>query len=270
MPARPRPERCALAAEVARVIARGGDLEALLEAVGQPQESDAVRSAEPFLARPRVGVHAQRGGVDVDRAHALGAVHQHRRSRCVRCFCDLAQRQDAAVRPEHVRERHQPRARPDQRGDRVERIGAVQRLGDAHDDAVAADEGRERLEQARVLVVGRDDLVAGREVEAAEHEIHAAARRVRQRDALGIAAHGLGDGRARSIADALELGVAGGADATARLDLVDARPHGVCGARRQRAPRAGVEVHGIARRRHSGAHDFEGVEHETACYGDLR
>ena len=79
---------------------------------------------------------------------------------------------------------------------------------------------------------------------------------------------GLGEGRARCLADALELGVARGADAAARLDVVDARAHRVCRARRQRAPRAGVEVDGIARRRHAGAHDFEGVEHETACYGD--
>ena len=154
---------CALAAEVARVVARSGDLEALLEAVGQPQEADAVRPAQPFLARPRVGIHAQRGGIDVDRADALGAVHQHGRAGRVRGLRDLAQRQDAAVRPEHVRERDEPRARADQRGDRIERVGAVQRLGDAHDDAVAARERRERLEQARVLVVGRHDLVAGRE-----------------------------------------------------------------------------------------------------------
>ena len=118
---------------------------------------------------------------------------------------DLAQRQDATVRPEHVRQRHDFRARADVRGDRVQRIRAVQGLGDPYDDAVAARERRERLEQPRVLVVGRDDLVARLEREAAQHVVETAARRVRQCDALRITAQRLREGSARFLADAREL-----------------------------------------------------------------
>ncbi len=80
----------------------------------------------------------------------------------------------------------------------------------------------------------------------------------------------LGECGARGIADAAELLVARRADPAARLDVVDARAHGVCGARRQRSPGAGVEVHGLARRRHAGADGLESMQHETACYGDSR
>ena len=71
----------------------------------------------------------------------------------------------------------------------------------------------ERLEQARMLVVGRDDLVAPLERHAAEHEVDAAARRVRERDALGRARHRLAEPGARGVADGHELGEPSRADA---------------------------------------------------------
>jgi hypothetical protein len=65
-------------------------------------------AAEPLLARDRVEV--ERLGVDWNRTHRLRAVHEQRHGDRL---AELGHREDMAVDPEDVRERHEFRPRAD-------------------------------------------------------------------------------------------------------------------------------------------------------------
>ena len=86
---------------------------------------------------------------------------------------ELAHGQDPSGRPDHLREREQPRPGRDGGADRI-------RLGRDDDDPRAG--RRERAEQAEVLVGRRHDLVVRAEPEPAEDDVAAVGRARRQRD----------------------------------------------------------------------------------------
>ena len=83
-----------------------------------------------------------------------------------------------------MRERDEPRPRPDLRQDRGERALVRQVADPRHAHAGA---GRvQRPEQAEVLDVRRDHLVLGSEIEAREDDVAGVRRRRRERDELGL------------------------------------------------------------------------------------
>ncbi len=98
--------------------------------VADVESAAAVRPAEPLLRADRVEVG--RGGVDLDRAHRLGAVDQHRDPGRLP---QLAPGHQLPVEPRDGRERDQARPRRDERAQRCRRsrrraVRATGRCGD--------------------------------------------------------------------------------------------------------------------------------------------
>ena len=123
---------------------------------------------------------AELDDVDRDRARALRAVEDHRhvdarRARPARSrrVCQLTCEQATSVV-----------LRPDRVGEVGERHRADLRAALARRD--------QRPDQARVLLVGGDDLVAGPDVEPGQHLADPLARRRRERDVGDVAAEQLG------------------------------------------------------------------------------
>ena len=109
------------------------------------------------------------------RAPARRRAARARRSRRARA------RRRPAAHPRHVRARNQPRRARHLAGE----------LGERHDadlDPMAPAGPAERREQARVLLVGGQDLVAGAEIEPGDHGVDAVGRRAGQRDLGRLAA----------------------------------------------------------------------------------
>ena len=127
--------------------------EQLIDAVRpHVQAAAALRAAQPLLPGGGVEVAAERGDVDRDRADRLGGVEQHRDA-------GGAQRGDvhhAAAHPRDVRAGDQPRGRASPRRE-------ARRTAQRGRDAVAPTRPPEWRQQAGMLLVGRDHLVAGSE-----------------------------------------------------------------------------------------------------------
>ena len=87
-----------------------------------------------------------------------------------------------AVDPEDLRQRDQLRPRADLREDRLVRVRR-RTVADARNPH-GGRAHRERSDQAEVLRVGRDDLVALPEAEPVQDDVAALRRRGRERDAL--------------------------------------------------------------------------------------
>ena len=98
-----------------REVARRRDPQPL--GIGDDECARRVRAAEPLLARDREVVEP--GGVDGDRADRLGPVDEHRHAGLC---AQLAHGQHATGRPQHLRQRQQPRPRRHRGPDRV-RVG---------------------------------------------------------------------------------------------------------------------------------------------------
>ena len=152
-------------------VAAPRDAQALAQLRADVEHARAVGPAQPLLPGAGVGVAAERAHVDGDRADALRAVEQHR-------HVDLGELggRERAAHPADVRAGDEARARPDRLGDLAR---AALRGSTTPRSSRAA---RERAEQAGVLLVAREDLIAGAEREAADHLRHALARARRQRD----------------------------------------------------------------------------------------
>ena len=140
--------------------------------VGHDESPRRVRPAEPLLARDREVVEP--GGRDGNRPDGLRAVDQHGNARL---RAKVEHGQDPAGRPDHLREREQPRPRRHRSADRL-RVGR-------HDDDSRAGRGQ-RTEEAEVLVGRRHDLVVRAEPEPAEHDV-AALRGARRQRRPGVA-----------------------------------------------------------------------------------
>ena len=146
---------------------------------------------------------------------------------------ELGEREHRTGRPEHLRRRDQPRPGRDGGEDRVG-VGRRRRRPRA---------GRaERPEEPEVLVGRRDDLVAGPELEPAEHDRAALRRRARQRHLVGL---GADEGRERAAELVAQLHrlleVRQAAAALGEIAL-DPRRQRVGDRPRERAERPGVEV----------------------------
>ena len=126
-----------------REVARRSDPEPL--GVGDDQGAGRVRAAQPLLAGDREEVEP--GGIDRDRADRLRAVDEHGDPGLL---AQLAHGQHAPRRPEHLRQRQQPRPGRDRGADRV---------GLGIDDDDPGPRRGERPEEAEMLVGRRDDLV---------------------------------------------------------------------------------------------------------------
>jgi hypothetical protein len=134
-----------------------------------------------------------------------------------------------------VRAGHEPRPRPD----RVRNLGERHEL---HLEPAPLAPGGERTEQARVLLVAGEHLVAGAELERGEHRVHAVGRRVGEGELLGVAAEQPGDLPAQALADRHELlEVARPAAALVALPI-DLRRRRCSGRRRHRSLGPGVQV----------------------------
>ena len=129
--------------------------------------------------------------VDRHRAERLGGVEQQRHPG----GDQRGNVGDLAADPRHVRAGYEPRRARDLAGE----------LGEGDDadlDPVAPAGPPERREQAGMLLVGGDDLVAGAQIETPDHGVDAVGRRARQRDLgrvtaerVGVAGAGLGGER---------------------------------------------------------------------------
>ena len=146
-----------------REVARRRDTEPLR--VAHDERSGGVRAAEPLLPGDREEVDP----VDVVGIAPTDCAPSASTGTPL-ALAQLGQREDGAGRPQHLRDRDQPRPRRDRGEDRV-RVGL--------DDDDPRRRGAERAEQPEVLVGRRHDLVVGPEAEAAEHDRAAVGRRVR-------------------------------------------------------------------------------------------
>jgi hypothetical protein len=174
----------------------------------------------------------------------LRAVDEHRHAGLL---AKLPYRQHATGRPEHLREREQPRPWRHRRHERL-------RLGVRDDDAGAA--RVDRPEQAEVLLPRRHDLVLRAEVEPREDDVAPVRRRARQRDEIGRRAHERPERRAGLLAER-EHPLEELLPEPAVLELVvELRLHCVRGGPGDRAEGPGVQIR-------------EPVEHreERACFG---
>ena len=183
-------------------VAATRDRQALAQRGADVEHARAVGSAQPLLPGAGVGVAAERVDVDRHRADALGAVEQHRHVE----LGELRRREQPA-HPADVRAGDQSRARADRVGELAERHFADL-------DAAQLARGAERAEQPGVLLVAGQDLIAGAELEPADHLRHAFARAGRQRDI----------GRRRSRARARRPRAAGRSARVRRSKCADARP----------------------------------------------
>ena len=154
-------------------VARRDARHPLLQRGGDVQAAGRLRAAQPLLPRCRVGGGADRRDVHLDRADPLRTVVDDRHVE----RGQLVHRRHLAVHPADVRERHQPRPRPD----------GASGLGQRHlphvDAAVAR--GAQRAEQPRVLGVAGHDLVAAAEFEPGDHLPDPLAGPGRDRDVRG-------------------------------------------------------------------------------------
>ncbi len=210
-------------------VAAPGDAQALAQRGADPQHAGAVGAAQPLLPGAGVSIAAERVHIDRDGADALGAVEQHRDVEPA----ELGWRERAAD-PADVRAGDEPRARADCFGELCKR-----RFADIH--AVQLARGRERAQQARVLLVAGEDLIAAVQLQATDHLGHALAGAGGERDVGCVGAERDGVGGA-------QLGVQLGAAFEVRrraslaqlaLELARGCLHG---ARGQRSVGAGVQV----------------------------
>ena len=159
------------------VIAGPGRGQARLGLRAHVQVPEAVGAAQPLLARSRVEVAAERGHVDRDGAETLGAVEQHGGR-------GVGQRggiHHPAGGPGHMRAGHQTGLPGDLAGKLLEG-----RHANAHATGVARH--GQRGEQARVLLVAGEHLIAGAQVERQQRSVDAVRRGAGDRELLGPAA----------------------------------------------------------------------------------
>ncbi len=151
----PRVEPCPRVEQVS--VAATAHLQALSEGRGDVEHAEAVWSAQPLLSGTRVGIAAERAHVYRHGPDSLGAVEHdgHLQLRQLR-------RRQPAAHPAHVRARHQPCALCHRLGDACERDRPNR-------DAAQRACGPERAEQARVLFLAREDLIALAQPQAVDH-----------------------------------------------------------------------------------------------------
>ena len=119
------------------------------------QVADPARAAEPLLAGGRVEVAAEGLHVERDRAKALCAVEDQKRGR----------------RRDRIRVHHLSGGPRDVRGHDEASVSPhlvrqVREGHDAHPGAANVARGRDRAKHSGVLLVAREDLVAGLDVDA--------------------------------------------------------------------------------------------------------
>ena len=151
---RPAPSIELVVGKLPREVGRERD-SAVLDPVRMDVERARRRRAEkPLLRGHRVEVAPELPDIDGDRPGRLGAVDEERDP----SPGELGDRQHDACEPRHVRDRDEPGLRRDLRleGRQEVRGGQVPDGRDAERRA----RGDEAAEEARVLGVGRDDLVA--------------------------------------------------------------------------------------------------------------
>ncbi len=138
-------------------IAAPAHSQALAQGRRHIEHPKAVGSAQPLLAGARISVAAQREHVGGDGADALGAVEQDRRF-------DVGERawSDTSGHPAHVRARNQACVVSDRFGEELER-------GHPDRDPIQVPGGGQRAEQAGMLLVAREDLLARTQSEAVDH-----------------------------------------------------------------------------------------------------
>ncbi len=210
-------------------VAAPGDAQALAQPWRHIEHARAVRTAQPLLTGARVGVAAERVHVHRHRAHALGAVEQDR-------HLELGQlrRREGPAHPAHVRAGHEPRAR-------VHRFGQLAQRRFTYLHAVQLARGRERPQQARVLLVARQDLIATGELQPTDRLRDALGRARGQREVGRVTAEERGVGRPQRVCElgaAFEVGNRAALEQLA-LELGGGRPRG---GRGQRPVGAGVQV----------------------------
>ena len=136
------------------------------------------RPEQPLLRGDGVEVGAELLDRHGDRAGALRAVDEHRDA----VAGQLADRQHRAVDPGDVRDPDQARPRRDLRLQGPENVRRRQ-VAD-RSDLERRSRGDQPAEQPGMLRVGRHDLVAGPDPQAAHDDVAALGRRARQRDLL--------------------------------------------------------------------------------------
>jgi hypothetical protein len=130
------------------------------------------------LCRHRVVVGAKLVDIDRDGACALRSVDQHRDA----MPGQLADRQDGAIKPRDVGDSDEARPRCDLSLDRWKNLSG--RTLANRRDAKRGAGGDQPPKKPGVLRIGRHDLVARPNAEAAQHDVASLGRRAREGDSL--------------------------------------------------------------------------------------
>ena len=175
---------------VVPLITRERRPEPVLDFAPDIHESGAFRRHHPLVRAADVRIAAERFHVHLDLAHRLCTVDDCERSAARRECAQLARRQQRAEPAGDVAEHHDFRAwrhrRLEQAHDRLRpaRERRLQRQF-VDDDAAALREQSPGRDAAAVLLVGADDLVTRRQVEAVGEEVDAHRGVLRERDVGG-------------------------------------------------------------------------------------
>jgi hypothetical protein len=163
----------------------------------RPQDAAAARREAPLVQVGGVPVDLEAGNVERDLAGGVRTVHQHRHAPRPAGGRHRRERHDQRRLGADVVEHGQPGARRDRGGQRANvalRVVRRKRQGEGRDrrPALPGDEGG-GAGHAAVGMVGEQDLVAGLELDRAQHRIDAAAGVVDEHQVLGSHADELRD-----------------------------------------------------------------------------
>lgn len=153
-----------------------------------PQHAGAVGTAQPLLARARVGGTAQSAKLDRYRADPLGSIEQHGNIQL-----GQGRGSEAAAEPAHVRTGDQGCVGGHPVGQLAQRYGA-------NGDAEMVARGLQRPHEAGMLLVAGEDLLASGQPQPGDDRAHSLAGAGRERDIARVGSQGLRVERAQPVA----------------------------------------------------------------------